>query len=267
MPIHSKDTNLRHRGFTLLEFLLVIVIFGVVLSVLLPRALRASHEAKFSNVRQAASEIASYMTQWAEDQIMAKQEDSNVTLKDFFMEDISREEAGFQSKKLIFKYTGNPDFNGVEMLITPERMQRNPFNGASYFSTTNDDPEEVPSRQPGLLYFVSAVDPAYGKGNFRNFYLIFTGVSRGDFFRGPRPPVERQTEPPAQPPRPIPPGVNIQQPQTQAQPQVPRQESLGNWYGQQDHRDEDGIRRGIFVARVADAERERTQRRRSKDDR
>lgn len=249
MPIRRKDTKDRLKGFTLLEFLLVIVIFGVVLSVVLPRALRASHEAKFSNVRQAASEIASYMTQWAENQIMAKQEDSNVTLKDFFMEDVSPNEAGFRSNKLVGKYTGNPDFNGVEMLITPERMQKNPFNGVSYFSPTNDDPLAVPSRKPGLLYFVSAVDPAYGKRNFRNFYLIFTGVSEGLFGSSPR----RE------------PGVP-QQGQTGRAPTA-REAPKGVWYGQMDDKDEDGIRRGIFVARVADTEREVTQRRRSKDDR
>lgn len=248
MQMNRNDKSVRHRGFTLLEFLLVIVIFGVVLSVVLPRALRASHEAKFSNVRQAASEIASYMTQWAEDQIMAKREDSSVTLKDFFMENVSREEAGFRSNNLINKYTGNPDFNGVEMLITPERMQRNPFNGVSYFSAPNDDPGAVPSRKPGLLYFVSAVDPAYGKRNFRNFYLIITGVSGGFF---------------SSPPRRQPIGQQLETRPTDRSLAAPQ----GKWYGQMDDKDEDGIRRGIFVARVADTEREITQRRRNKDDR
>ena len=56
-------------------------------------------------------------------------------------------------------------------------MQKNPFNGVSYFNEVNDDRVDVPSRKSGLLYFVSSIDPALGNRNYRNFYLIFTGVA------------------------------------------------------------------------------------------
>ena len=171
----KKETG--SNGFTLLEFLLVIVIFGVVLAVILPRALRAQSEAKFSTVRQCASEIASFMTLWAQNQIEAQRENSTYTPKDFFMETIERGRVGFRSDPLINRYTGDENFNGVELLIPPEKIQRNPFNGASYFNEVNDDPTYVPSPKPGLLYFVSAIDPALGNRNYRNFYLIFTGAT------------------------------------------------------------------------------------------
>ena len=224
-------------GFTLLEFLLVIVIFGVVLAVVLPRALRATHEAKFNLVRQYGSEIASYMTQWAENQVEAQREDSPYTIKDYFMENIDRATAGFRSYPLINKYTGNDDFNGVEMLVPPEKIQKNPFNGVSYFNEVNDDPRNVPSLKPGLLYFVSAVDPSIGRRYFRNFYLIFTGTGMSgkwlSWFSG----------------------RNEKGEYTVQQRRLINRRA--NWYGQMDNRDEDAIRRGIFVARVPDSKVER----------
>ena len=200
-------------GFTLLEFLLVIVIFGLVLAVVLPRALRATYDAKFNQVRQHGSEVASYITQWAQGQVQSQREDSPYTVKDYFMEDVEERRAGIQSVPLIEKYTGDDNFNAVEMLIPPEKIQKNPFNGASYFNEVNDDITFVPSPKPGLLYFVSAIDPAFGKRSYRNFYLIYTGGS-GRWFR-----------------------------------------REGNWYGQMDDRDEDSIRRGIFVSRQPDSQR------------
>ena len=176
-----KSKNNTSSGFTLLELLLVVVILGILLAVIFPRAMRAQHEAKFSHVRQYASEVASYITMWAENQVMAQRENSRYTLKDFFMEDVNQQEVGFQSEPLIDHYTGNENFNGVEILIPPEKVPRNPFNKASYFNELNDDPKFVPSSKPGLLYFVSEIDPALGKRHYRNFYLIFTGV-RGKMF-------------------------------------------------------------------------------------
>ena len=170
-------------GFTLLEFILVIALFGLILSVIVPRALRATHEAKFSQVRQHGSEIASYMTQWAQNQVEAQREDSPHTVQDFFRETIDAGRAGFRSFPLINKYTGDDDFNGVEMLVAPEKIQKNPFNGVSYFNEVNDDRADVPSRKPGLLYFVSSIDPALGNRNYRNFYLLFTNVAGKWFSR------------------------------------------------------------------------------------
>ena len=202
MLLEKQSMKLSKCGFTLIEILLVTVIIGVMLSVILPRAFRANKDAKFSQVRQHASEIASYATLWARNQAMAQRQGSNYLMTDFLLNAINPDVAGFQSNPLVNKYTGDDYFNGVEKLTPPEELPRNPFNSASYFNKVNDD-TMVPSKNPGLLYFASAVDPA-GNQNYRNFYLLFTN---GD----------------------------------------------GNWYGQMDHNDPDAIRRGIFVARLANS--------------
>jgi prepilin-type N-terminal cleavage/methylation domain-containing protein len=163
------------RGFTLVEILLVVAIFGAILSVVLPRALRVTREAKFSQVRQYASEIGGSMVQWAETQVMAQRETSPYSLRDYFQENVNPEISGIESTPLVDKYTGSEDFDRIERLVPMERMPQNPFNGTSYFSPVNDDPVDVPSKKPGLIYFASAVDPAVGRQAFRNFHLLFTG--------------------------------------------------------------------------------------------
>lgn len=175
MKQKRKTARSFRAGFTLIELLLVITIIGVILSVILPRAHRANREAKFSQVRQYASEIGSYTIQWAQNQAIAQRQNSPYSVKDFLMETSDPDISGFQSEPLANKYTGNDTFNGVEKLITPDDLPKNPFNGASYFSPVNNDPEIVPSKKPGLLYLVSTVDPV-GDRNFRNFYFLFTGM-------------------------------------------------------------------------------------------
>jgi len=236
--IERKQTpKFSTRGFTILEFLLVITIFGLVLAVVLPRALRATYEAKFGMVRQYGSEIASYMTQWAENQVQAQRELSPYTIKDYFMENIDRGTAGFRSPALIDKYTGNDAFNGVQMLVPPEKIQKNPFNGVSYFNEANDDPEYVPSPKTGLLYFVSGVDPTVHNQYFRNFYLIFTGTGRSGQWL---------------------PWVTERDKQGERVVRKERDiDTRANWYGLMDNQDPDAIRHGIFVARVPDSDFER----------
>ena len=233
MNIEGFEPGRRQAGFTLLEILLVSVIVGALLAVIVPRAFRAQQEAKFGHVRQAASEIASYMNQWVQDQAAAQREGSPYTLKDIFSEHLDPDISGITNVPLIKKYTGSEAFNGVAKLVPPESLPKNPFNETSYFEPVNNDAvllldknrkpvgatrynegvywEEpvAPSRKPGLLYFVSGKDKS-GTENFRYFFLIYTDV--------------------------------------------PREGRLdeGSWYGQMDDKDPDAIRRGIFVARYPD---------------
>jgi hypothetical protein len=143
------------------------------------------------------------MVQWAENQAMAQRESSPYSLRDYFQEAIDPEIAGIQSNPLVNKYTGDRNFTVVRDLISPEKLPQNPFNGTSYFSNVNDDPVDVPSKKPGLIYFASGVDPSVAGRAYRNFYLLFTAFD-------------------------------------------------GNWYGEMDDLDPDALRRGMFVARLAD---------------
>jgi prepilin-type N-terminal cleavage/methylation domain-containing protein len=173
MNVRKLRTN-RLQGFTLIELLLVLTIIGLALAIILPRAMRAQSANKYNMVRQYGSEIAGYIMTWAGNQTQAQRPDTHFTLRDFLCEDITPEEgAGVVSKRLVGKYTGHEDFNGVEKLIPRERLPQNPFNKVSYFSQENDD-TEVPSGKEGLLYFAGLPDPT--NEDYLNFYLIFTAA-------------------------------------------------------------------------------------------
>lgn len=161
------------RGFTLIELLLVLTIIGLMMALIVPRAIRANTESKFSLVRQYGSEIASYIMTWAEGQASSQRENAHYTLKDFLVDDIDQVDLGFANHRLIDKYTGNNDFNGVEGLIAFEQVPRNPFNEVSYFNQANDD-TDVPSTKPGLLFLACQPDPL--DNQYLNFYLLYTST-------------------------------------------------------------------------------------------
>lgn len=167
----------RKRGFTLIELLLVLTIIGLMLLIIIPRAMRAQTASKFNLVRQYGSEMASYIMTWAEAQARAQRENMNFTLKDFLYDDITKEEVGYTSKKLIDKYSGNDDYNSVEALAPPDKLPRNPFNEANYFNEANND-TEVPSKKSGLLYLAVREDPQ--DRDYLNFYLLFTSTGPDD---------------------------------------------------------------------------------------
>ncbi len=202
-------------GFSLLEFLLVLALIGFLLAVILPRFQRATVASRFAEVRHQATEIASFINQWTEVQVRAQLADTSFTHKDFLMERISRINNNFRSEPLHRHYTGSDNFNGVEMLISPDDIPRNPFNQASFFNPANDDSKRAPSPNPGLLYLTSFRETKRpGKGGDRGlrfFYLIFTG-SDSD----------------------------------------PRDPQFGTWYGGMDDELEPDIRRGVFINRYPD---------------
>lgn len=166
MKLLRKD-----KGFTLIELLLVIVIIGLLLAVIVPRAWRANIDTKYGLVRQNCSELAKFGMDWAEEQLLA-QNDNNSTarLTDYLVtltgagtasavssEWVANGATGTASNwgladadttgpgsrvavvgRRMGSGTGDADpETKVEKIITPDKMPRNPFNGVCVFRSTN----------------------------------------------------------------------------------------------------------------------------------
>jgi prepilin-type N-terminal cleavage/methylation domain-containing protein len=145
----------RKRGFTLIEILLVVVIIGIMLAVIVPRAWRANVDTKYGLVRQAATELASFGTGWAEEQIMAQTSDSTSTFTDYLKtlaggttagtaEFIGENNSNWNNRGNLEAVPGrngatvnDPPEASVQDLVPPEKVMRNPFNGVEYFLSPN----------------------------------------------------------------------------------------------------------------------------------
>ncbi|CAN2050265.1 Type II secretion system GspH family protein [Candidatus Magnetomoraceae bacterium gMMP-1] len=157
-----------NKGFTLIEILLVIVIIGILLAVIVPRAYRANIDSKYGLVRQNCSELASFASQWMEQQMEAQLETSTATINSYMaslcnssdVADMADSEQAWIALQTSSNWndtgftTAAVDVDGrftptspavddgpetyVEDTIVPERIPRNPFNGASVFISAND---------------------------------------------------------------------------------------------------------------------------------
>jgi prepilin-type N-terminal cleavage/methylation domain-containing protein len=181
-------TRFSARGFTLIEFMLVIVIIGLMLSVFIPQCQRSRYEAKIGLVRQNASEAGSYVVAWAQKQAMTVPNGTGISFEDFLTGSVNHRGYSFSQSALVNHYTGHTSFDGVEKFIRPDvpirnpfcsdAPIRNPFNHISIFDRLNDD-TEVPGKQPGLLFLIS--NPTGGeileKDSINELYFIYTGMA------------------------------------------------------------------------------------------
>jgi len=181
------------KGFTLIELLLVVVIIGLMLAVIVPRAWRANIDTKYGLVRQNANELASFGMEWIDHQIMAQDTDA-LAVRGFYAESLCKgalasggqawlpdPQANWAGTRTItFRKidsgslfgSSSPETN-VQGIIAPEKIPRNPFNGASVFASMND-PTQIGSVVPGALALAAKNETAGGQ--YVYYAFVFQGT-------------------------------------------------------------------------------------------
>ena len=177
-------------GFTLIELLLVIVIIGLSLAVIVPRAWRANVDTKYGLVRQNCAELAAFGQSWLESQIQAQDDTSTAQMRDYLISllgwvgDGSRGWGGGPANwaadppQAVAGRVPNVPETNVAGIVQPEKMPRNPFNGTSVFASSNN-PITAGGVVPGALFVGIAVE---GSAFYYAFLWQGTDCTSTNFF-------------------------------------------------------------------------------------
>jgi len=182
--------NYQH-GFTLIEILLVVVIIGMMMAVIVPRAQRARVDAKYTIVRQNAGEIANWGMEWAKRNLESQEDVDTCNLKNYvntlcnltsgYTGDASNTNwpslngpaidltTSIDTCRLPLPGSPNPLNNTVEDIMPSEKLPRNPFNGLSYFNTGNG---VNTGPVPGALFLGDYTDT----NGDTHYYLVYEGT-------------------------------------------------------------------------------------------
>ena len=191
----------KEKGFTLIEILLVVVIIGIMLAVIVPRAWRANIDSKYGLVRQNCSELASFGMEWAENQLLAQEEyTSEAVLDDYICTLTENAASSAQTPGEIWvgNTAGNSNWNRragntvipgrwmpgssaatapeacVEDVVPPEKIPRNPFNNVSVFAAAND-PGQTLSVITGAVA-CGGLEESANPDRWRYYAFLFQGT-------------------------------------------------------------------------------------------
>lgn len=186
------------KGFTLLEILLVTGIIIILVSIVVPQAIRINTSSKYSIVQQAAAEIGKWGLEWGERNLLSQDVTDTCVLNDY-ISTLSNNYVGntansnwlnVNNPNITNPVTGNTCHNSsavqysVASMIDPARQPRNPFNGLSYFS--NNGANGGGTLYAGLMYLARFVDGTTAPSTY-HYYFVFTGTdstATSDWYAG-----------------------------------------------------------------------------------